>query len=69
MMASGWTSDGSKLMIETNEFGQPIDDKASKLASNLGVLARNGELAPLNYYAWTNVPPFYKNNIWQHIKV
>ena len=68
-MYKGWGDDGGILQIEVNEFGQPIEQKASRLASNLGVLARNGILAPLTYTDWRIVPAYIKDNIWKHIKV
>ncbi|KAL7202958.1 hypothetical protein ACSBR1_034416 [Camellia fascicularis] len=38
------------------------------LASHLGVLARDGSLAPLTFTTWHYVPQQNKDNIWREIK-
>ncbi|KAK6782393.1 hypothetical protein RDI58_020189 [Solanum bulbocastanum] len=68
MMHSGWGKDGGNLHIELNEHGQVIGSKGARLSSKLGVLARNGILAPLNHKDWRLVPSIYKDRIWAHIK-
>ena len=45
-----WGPDGDKLQIIMNKMGQPIMDAHSVLATRLGVLVRDGMLAPLHYY-------------------
>ncbi|WMV29683.1 hypothetical protein MTR67_023068 [Solanum verrucosum] len=49
MMHSGWGKDGGNLLIELNEHGQVIGSEGTRLSSKLGVLARNGILAPLTH--------------------
>uniref|UniRef100_M1BA95 Leucine-rich repeat resistance protein n=1 Tax=Solanum tuberosum TaxID=4113 RepID=M1BA95_SOLTU len=68
MMHSGWGKDGGNLHIELNEHGQVIGLEGTRLSSKLGVLARNGILAPLNHKDWRLVPSMYKDRIWAHIK-
>ncbi|KAH0669608.1 hypothetical protein KY285_023771 [Solanum tuberosum] len=68
MMHSGWGKDGGNLHIELNEHGQVIGSEGTRLSSKLGVLARNGILAPLNHKDWRLVPSMYKDRIWVHIK-
>ncbi|KAL3365440.1 hypothetical protein AABB24_010530 [Solanum stoloniferum] len=68
MMHSGWGKDGGNLHIELNEHGQVIGSEGTRLSSKLGVLARNGILAPLNHKDWRLVPSIYKDRIWAHIK-
>nr|XP_009796880.1 PREDICTED: uncharacterized protein LOC104243398 [Nicotiana sylvestris]XP_016439204.1 PREDICTED: uncharacterized protein LOC107765113 [Nicotiana tabacum] len=68
MMHSGWKNDGGSLHVELNEYGQPIGPETSRLSSKLGVIARNGILAPLNYKDWRLVPKMFKDIIWAHIK-
>ncbi|KAH0652434.1 hypothetical protein KY289_030112 [Solanum tuberosum] len=68
MMHSGWGKDGGNLHIELNEHGQVIGSEGTRLSSKLGVLARNGILAPLNHKDWRLVPSMYKDRIWAHIK-
>ncbi|KAH0742876.1 hypothetical protein KY290_030869 [Solanum tuberosum] len=67
-MHSGWGKDGGNLHIELNEHGQVIGSEGTRLSSKLGVLARNGILAPLNHKDWRLVPSMYKDRIWAHIK-
>ena len=50
-----WGHDGGKLNIIMNKLGQPIMEAHSTLAARLGVLARDGMLAPLNCYDWRYV--------------
>ena len=69
MPGYGWGDNGGILNIEVNEYGQPIMAKAPQLASHLGVLARNGSIAPLNFEFWKDVPDFCKEAIWDHILV
>ncbi|KAH0716565.1 hypothetical protein KY290_012722 [Solanum tuberosum] len=45
-----------------------IGSEGTRLSSKLGVLARNGILAPLNHKDWRLVPSMYKDRIWAHIK-
>ncbi|XP_015164012.1 uncharacterized protein [Solanum tuberosum] len=68
MMHSGWGKDGGNLHIEFNEHGQVIGSEGTRLSSKLGVLARNGILAPLHHKDWRLVPSMYKDRIWAHIK-
>nr|XP_009777747.1 PREDICTED: uncharacterized protein LOC104227240 isoform X2 [Nicotiana sylvestris] len=69
MMHSGWGKDGGILHVELNHLNQAIRPDAARLSSKLGVIARNGILAPLNHKDWRHVPKLYKNRIWAHIKV
>nr|XP_018622387.1 uncharacterized protein LOC104084729 isoform X3 [Nicotiana tomentosiformis] len=68
MMHSGWGKDGGILHVEFNDLSQAIRPDAARLSSKLGVIARNGILAPLNHKDWRLVPKLYKNRIWAHIK-
>ncbi|XP_060213673.1 uncharacterized protein LOC132640887 isoform X4 [Lycium barbarum] len=68
MMHSGWGKDGDNLHVELNDRGQVIGPEAARLHSKLGVIARNGILAPLNHRYWRLVPDMYKDIIWSDIK-
>ncbi|XP_028073882.1 uncharacterized protein LOC114276298 [Camellia sinensis] len=56
-------------MVTLNEENQPIGDEAAKLQSQLGILARNGNFAPLTFNDW-RAPQLnpYKERIWQEVK-
>ncbi|XP_028076690.1 uncharacterized protein LOC114278759 [Camellia sinensis] len=55
---SGSTSHGSVSSVEGY----------TPLASHLGILARDGSLAPLTFTTWHYVPKQNKDNIWREIK-
>ncbi|KAH0633282.1 hypothetical protein KY284_036068 [Solanum tuberosum] len=67
MMHSGWEKDGGNLHIELNEHGQVIGSEGTRLSSNLGVLARNGILAPLNHKDWRLVPNRVEEDQWRSL--
>ncbi|CAL5416814.1 unnamed protein product [Camellia sinensis] len=58
-----------KLKVTLNEENQPIGDEAAKLQSQLGILAWNGNFAPLTFNDW-RAPQLnpYKERIWQEVK-
>ncbi|CAK9158862.1 unnamed protein product [Ilex paraguariensis] len=56
------------LHIEENELKQPIGEKFSPLQSRLGMLARNGTMAPINWHKWSVVSKECKEIIWDEIK-
>ncbi|XP_059298561.1 uncharacterized protein LOC132051487 [Lycium ferocissimum] len=66
MMHSKLGKEDGNLHIELNGFDQVIGPEATRLSSKLGVLARNGRLAPLNHKDWRPVPDMYKDIIWAH---
>lgn len=55
--------------VELNEYGQPIGEVAATLSSFLGLIARNGQLAPLDYKDWRLVPSTLKNTMWMVVLV
>ncbi|KAL7183496.1 hypothetical protein ACSBR2_025822 [Camellia fascicularis] len=61
------TSEDGILKVVPNELNQVVEGHIS-LASHLGVLARDGSLAPLNFTTWHYVPKQNKDNIWREIK-
>ncbi|CAL5419282.1 unnamed protein product [Camellia sinensis] len=60
---------GTKVKVTLNEENQPIGDEAAKLQSQLGILAQNGNFAPLTFNDW-RAPQLnpYKECIWQEVK-
>ncbi|CAL5350762.1 unnamed protein product [Camellia sinensis] len=61
------TSENGVLNVALNELNQVVKGYTS-LASHLGVLARDGSLAPLTFTTWHYVPQQNKDNIWREIK-
>ncbi|CAL5339612.1 unnamed protein product [Camellia sinensis] len=61
------TSEDGILKVVPNELNQVVEGHTS-LASHLGVLARDGSLAPLTFMTWHYVPKQNKDNIWREIK-
>ncbi|CAL5392140.1 unnamed protein product [Camellia sinensis] len=62
------TSDDGILKLVSNELNQVVEGY-TPLASHLGVLARDGSLAPLTFTTWHYVPQQNKDNIWREIKM
>ena len=53
-----------------NMYGQPIgptDEVVDEFTQFLGTIARNSELAPLNYVEWPSLPTH--NKIWDYVQV
>ncbi|XP_020533280.1 uncharacterized protein LOC105629656 isoform X2 [Jatropha curcas] len=60
--------DGERIFVPINELGQPVGAEASKLASFLGTVARNGNMAPLNFLDWSAMPETSKEDMWQFVQ-
>ncbi|WCJ18491.1 DNA-binding bromodomain-containing protein [Euphorbia peplus] len=60
--------EGQRIYVPINTLGQPIGPEASKLASFLGTLARDGKMAPLNYLDWSAMPESVKENLWKFVQ-
>ncbi|GKV32151.1 hypothetical protein SLEP1_g40776 [Rubroshorea leprosula] len=60
--------DGERIVVPINKLGQPIGPESSKLTSFLGIIARNGHMAPLTYVQWRHMPDSYKEKMWQHVQ-
>ncbi|MCH99428.1 hypothetical protein A2U01_0020441, partial [Trifolium medium] len=59
---------GRKVILEWNQFIQPIREAAGLLEQYLGELAANFENFPIWYKSWPDVPIDYKTKIWSDIK-
>ncbi|XP_050209653.1 uncharacterized protein LOC126660288 isoform X2 [Mercurialis annua] len=59
---------GERIFVPINMLGQPVGPEASKLASFLGTVARDGKMAPLNFLDWSGMPEAYKEDMWQFIQ-
>ena len=49
------------VRVNFNKEGQPDCDNTAQLGSFLGLIARNGQVAPLNYVDWRAMPATFKN--------
>lgn len=58
-----------KWVVKINRYGQPIGEEAGLLASFLGTIGRNPELAPQGYSDWRVVPKEIKVKCMNEIKV
>ncbi|CAN6469336.1 unnamed protein product [Victoria cruziana] len=56
-----------KFKVEINKHGQPIGEKAQKLSSFIGTLARDPEITPLAYQTWKDLPQTCKDNVWNRV--
>lgn len=57
-----------KICITTNEDGEAVGPEASKIISFLGVIARNGHVAPISCTKWSAIPEENKEKMWQLIQ-
>ncbi|KAH7834529.1 hypothetical protein Vadar_017051 [Vaccinium darrowii] len=68
LMHASWNKDKEKIKILLNGNGQPIMSETGPVATQMGVMARDGSLLPLHYNDWRYVPPHYKRRVWEEIK-
>lgn len=61
--------EGTQISITTNELGEPVGPEAHKFISYLGILARDGNLAPLTYTDWRALPETNKEKMWEEVQV
>ncbi|KAG8496469.1 hypothetical protein CXB51_007551 [Gossypium anomalum] len=54
---------GTRIVVDANQYGQPIGKKASKLAEFLVTIARTGSICPLNTKHWKHLPKYVLENI------
>ncbi|KAG8479239.1 hypothetical protein CXB51_029833 [Gossypium anomalum] len=54
---------GTRIVVEANQYGQPIGKEASKLAEFLGTIARTGSICPLNTKHWKHLSKYVLENI------
>lgn len=60
---------GMRIPVSLNTSGQPVGKEAATLSNFLGVLARDGILAPLTYHNWKHVPEKNKDVMCHIVKV
>ncbi|OEL28130.1 hypothetical protein BAE44_0010850 [Dichanthelium oligosanthes] len=65
-----WTMPkGVRIPVSVNASGQPIGNEAATLSSFMGILARDGILAPLSHLNWRGVPEKNKDVMCHIIKL
>lgn len=70
ILADVWNQDQQeKWVVKINRYGQPIGEEAGLLASFIGTIGRNPELAPQGYSDWRLVPKEIKVKCMNEIKV
>ncbi|XP_052882224.1 uncharacterized protein LOC128290561 [Gossypium arboreum] len=52
-----------RIVVDANQYGQPIGKEASKLAEFLGTIARTGSICPLNTKHWKHLSKYVLENI------
>lgn len=62
------TNQRERIVVECNEYGQPIGRNERLLSSYLGIIARDGQKAPLNYSDWRRMPAERTMDMWQAIQ-
>ncbi|KAJ8647907.1 hypothetical protein MRB53_000930 [Persea americana] len=56
-----------RVVWRLNEFGQPIGANGRLLSSFLGIIARDGQKAPINYFDWRKMPMERKMDMWRAV--
>lgn len=65
-----WTlPKGVRVPVRLNTLGEPIGKEAATLSSFVGILARDGILAPITYHNWKLVPDKNKVVMYHIVKV
>ncbi|KAK5845228.1 hypothetical protein PVK06_001390 [Gossypium arboreum] len=57
-----------RVKVSRNTHGQPVGSEARLLADYLGILARNGNMLPINYESWHHMSDSNKNQALANIK-
>ncbi|PPS17932.1 hypothetical protein GOBAR_AA02637 [Gossypium barbadense] len=57
-----------RVKVSRNTHGQPVGSEARLLAGYLGILARNGNMLPINYESWHHMSDRNKNQALANIK-
>ncbi|TYJ50670.1 hypothetical protein E1A91_A01G225400v1 [Gossypium mustelinum] len=60
---------GTRIVVEANQYGQPIGKEASKLAKFLSTIARTGSICPLNTKHWKHLSKYVLENILRIVHV
>ncbi|KAJ8628112.1 hypothetical protein MRB53_021419 [Persea americana] len=50
------TNQRERIVVGCNEYGQPIGRNKRLLSSYIGIIARDGQKAPLTYSDWRRIP-------------
>ncbi|MBA0868521.1 hypothetical protein Goshw_015006 [Gossypium schwendimanii] len=54
---------GTCIVVDANQYGQPIGKETSKLAKFLDTIARTGSICPLNTKHWKHLSKYVLENI------
>ncbi|KAK5845411.1 hypothetical protein PVK06_001595 [Gossypium arboreum] len=57
-----------RVKVSRNSHGQPVGSEAQLLAGNVGIIARNANMFPINYESWHHMPDSNKNQALDNIK-
>ncbi|THG08410.1 hypothetical protein TEA_015068 [Camellia sinensis var. sinensis] len=60
---------GKKLDIQFDENYCPIGDNVAKLTTQLSIIVRNGNIVPLTFLDWNNVPDDIVDAIWKDLRM
>ena len=63
----GWGLSIKNVVVQFDEFGEPVGDDSSRMSSQLGHLV--AERVPFNYLDWDKVPDNIKDGIWNDVEV
>ncbi|KAM7263802.1 hypothetical protein ACFE04_001485 [Oxalis oulophora] len=63
-----WDAKHPIIRVEVNANGIPIGKEGSTLTRFLGIIARKGDLAPLDYFDWRDLPKTMKDHMWRIVE-
>ncbi|XP_039134930.1 uncharacterized protein LOC120272230 [Dioscorea cayenensis subsp. rotundata] len=58
-----------RILVSSNQLGQPVGPEAQLLAAFLGMLARSGQHIGLQYESWHKVPKTLKDELFKFIEL
>jgi len=59
-------SAGQRVVVQFNEFSQPIGDGGGLLGVFLGTVIADFTLFPISYRMWSTIPKAYKNDVFKN---
>lgn len=60
---------GVVMMLQLDEDDNVVGNNSGAFATQLGILAKDGNKLPLSYTDWRAVPTSQKDLVWTEVKV
>ncbi|KAF8407248.1 hypothetical protein HHK36_006375 [Tetracentron sinense] len=56
-----------RILVPINKLGQPTGNEAGKLSQFIGTLVKDGDILPINYMDWRQVPDSLKQGVMDRV--